>query len=220
MTGQVGHGCSSPARASGRQRVLVELDHAGRALPVGHAEAVGAGVAAADDHHVLAGGVDRGAVLQPGRPPGWPATRCSIARCTPRSVAARGLGVSRPASAPQASSTASKRSRRSSAVTSTPTSTPVAKTTPSAAIWASRRVDVPLLHLEVGDAVAEQPADPVVALVDGDRVPGPGQLLGGGQAGRAGADHGDPLAGRRRRRLRAARTRGRTRGWRSPPRPA
>ncbi|GAA3068218.1 hypothetical protein GCM10020000_60740 [Streptomyces olivoverticillatus] len=43
-------------------------------------------------------------------------------------------------------------------------------------------VDVPLLHLELGDAVAQQPADAVGALVDGDGVPGPGQLLGGGEA--------------------------------------
>ena len=39
-----------------------------------------------------------------------------------------------------------------------------------------------LLHLELGDAVAQQPADLVVALVDGDGVAGPGELLGGGQA--------------------------------------
>ena len=38
-------------------------------------------------------------------------------------------------------------------------------------------VEVPLLHLEVGDAVAEQAADPVGALEDGDRVPGAGELL-------------------------------------------
>ena len=46
-------------------------------------------------------------------------------------------------------------------------------------------VEVPLLHLEVGDAVAEQAADPVGALEDGDRVPGAGELLGAGQPGRA-----------------------------------
>ena len=56
-------------------------------------------------------------------------------------------------------------------------------------------VDVVLLHLEVGDAVAEQAADPVVALEDDDVVPGAGELLGDGQAGGAGADHGDLLAG-------------------------
>jgi hypothetical protein len=56
-------------------------------------------------------------------------------------------------------------------------------------------VDVPLLHLELGDAVAEEASDAVRALVDGDGVAGPGQLLGGGQARGARADHRDGLAG-------------------------
>ena len=59
-----------------------------------------------------------------------------------------------------------------------------------------------LLHLELGDAVAQQPAGLVGALVDRDRVPGAGQLLGGGETGRAGADDGDGLAGQALRRLR------------------
>ena len=46
-------------------------------------------------------------------------------------------------------------------------------------------VEVPLLHLELGDAVAEQPADAVGPLEHDDAVAGPGELLGGGQAGRA-----------------------------------
>ena len=63
-------------------------------------------------------------------------------------------------------------------------------------------VEVALLHLEVGDAVAEQAADPVVALEDGDGVPGPGELLGGGQPGRARADDRHRLAGLHLGRLR------------------
>ena len=62
-------------------------------------------------------------------------------------------------------------------------------------------VEHPLLHLELGDAVAEQPADPVVALEDGHGVAGAVQLLGGGEAGRAGADDGDRLPVRDDRRL-------------------
>ncbi len=61
-------------------------------------------------------------------------------------------------------------------------------------------VDVMFLQLEVGDAVAEQSADPVAALVQRDPVPSPGQLLRGGHAGRARADHGNRTAGRRARR--------------------
>ena len=67
--------------------------------------------------------------------------------------------------------------------------------TPSASICVEPAVEPPLLHLEVGDAVAEQAADPVGALEDGDVMPGPGELLRGGQPGRAGADDGDLLAG-------------------------
>ena len=74
---------------------------------------------------------------------------------------------------------------------------------PSACHLLDAPVEVALLHLELGDAVAEQPADAVGALVDDDLVAGPGELLGGGEAGGPGADDGDPLArdlGRRHRR--------------------
>ena len=63
-------------------------------------------------------------------------------------------------------------------------------------------LDDPLLDLEVRHAEADQPAAGLVALVDRDRVPRAAQLLRGGQARRAGADHGDRAAGLDRRRLR------------------
>ena len=50
-----------------------------------------------------------------------------------------------------------------------------------------------LLELEIGDAVDEQPADPVVAVVDGDRVALAAELLGGGKACRTGPDDADRL---------------------------
>ena len=46
-------------------------------------------------------------------------------------------------------------------------------------------VDDALLHLEVGDAVAHQAAGLGVFLVDVDVMPGAGELLRAGQAGRA-----------------------------------
>ena len=64
-------------------------------------------------------------------------------------------------------------------------------------------LEVALLHLELGDAVAQQAADPVGALEHDDVVTGARELLGGGEPGRSGADHGDPLAGLDRRDLRA-----------------
>ncbi len=63
-------------------------------------------------------------------------------------------------------------------------------------------VDVFLLHLEVGDAVAQEATGAGLALVDMDIMAGAGELLGGGKAGRAGADDGDLLAGLVRRDLR------------------
>ncbi len=52
-------------------------------------------------------------------------------------------------------------------------------------------VDHPLLELCVRDAEAHQAAGRLVALVDGDLVADLVELLGGGETGRAGADHGD-----------------------------
>src|SRR5690606_32035540 len=63
-------------------------------------------------------------------------------------------------------------------------------------------VQPPLLHLELGDAVAQQSTDAVRALVDHHAVPGPGQLLGSGQSGRPGTDDGDLLPGPGLRQLR------------------
>ena len=52
-----------------------------------------------------------------------------------------------------------------------------------------------LFHLELGDAVAQQPADAVGPFEHGHVVAGAGQLLGDSQTGRAGADDGDGFAG-------------------------
>jgi hypothetical protein len=49
-------------------------------------------------------------------------------------------------------------------------------------------VDQALFHLEVGNAVAQQAADAVALLEHRHLVAGARQLLGGGQAGGAGAD--------------------------------
>src|SRR6185369_3655801 len=56
-------------------------------------------------------------------------------------------------------------------------------------------VDQVLLHLEVGNAVAQQSADAVVALEERHVVAGARELLRARHAGGPGADHGDLLAG-------------------------
>ena len=55
-------------------------------------------------------------------------------------------------------------------------------------------LDHVLFELEIRDAVDQQAADPVVAVVDGHLVALAAQLLGGRQAGRTGADDADRLA--------------------------
>jgi hypothetical protein len=52
-------------------------------------------------------------------------------------------------------------------------------------------VEPALLHLELGDAVAQQPAEPVGPFVNDHVVADPGELLGGGDPGPTGADDGD-----------------------------
>ena len=56
-------------------------------------------------------------------------------------------------------------------------------------------VDVALLHLEFGDAVAQQTADAVGPFEHRDVMAGAGQLLGRGQPGWTGSDDGDGLPG-------------------------
>ncbi len=63
-------------------------------------------------------------------------------------------------------------------------------------------IEEPLLHLELGDAVAQQPADAIGPFEHDDVMAGTGQLLCGGEAGRARADHRDLLTGLHRRRHR------------------
>jgi hypothetical protein len=66
----------------------------------------------------------------------------------------------------------------------------------------SPRLDQVLFHLEVGNAVAEQPADPVRLLEHRHGVPGARQLLGAGEPRRSRADHRDALTGAMQRRTR------------------
>ena len=62
-------------------------------------------------------------------------------------------------------------------------------------------LEVALLHLELGDPVAQQAADPVGALEHDHVVTRARELLGGGETGRSRADHRNPLARLDRREL-------------------
>ena len=161
IIGQFGH--ASCGRSFGRLGQQLELVHRVAPWRFDVPRQSRAGVAAAEDDDVLAGGqelaVDRVAGDRP----------CSAAAGTPSrsgrpELAARDRQVARPAWRRSTSTTASNSRRSSSPVTSTPTLTLVRNVTPSAAICSMRRSIEPLLHLEVGDAVAQQAADAVVAL--------------------------------------------------------
>ena len=187
-----------------RLRQDLELRHRGGALAVRGADAVGAGVAAADHHDVLALGADRAAGAASGS--ASPATRLfcwvrkSIAKWMPCS-SRPGTGRSRGASAPPVSTTASNSASSSRPGVSSPISMPV-ETHSLRRHLRDAAVDQGLLHLEVGNAVAQQAADAVAA----SRTPSPR-----GRRGRAaGRRPGRP--GRSPRRPRACRSvRGRLR---------
>src|SRR3546814_13986518 len=51
-----------------------------------------------------------------------------------------------------------------------------------------------LFHLEIGNAIAKQPAQAVVLLKHRHSMTGAGELLGAGKPRRTGTDDGNPLA--------------------------
>src|SRR6185369_9172363 len=179
----------------GGARVVVELGHADRALPVRGAEAVGGGVTAADDDDPLAGRVDGRSRQVAGPDP--VGQRQVVHRLVDAGESAAGHlevpGVQRSSGEHDGVDSGAQLDDVESAL--------------AADVYAGAQlgalggqlgeplVDEVLGHLEVGDAVAQQTAEPVRTLVDHDVVAGAGQLLGARESGGAGADDRDPLAG-------------------------
>ena len=106
-----------------------------------------------------------------------------------------GIWRSRGAVAPPHSTVASKPRRSAETGRSTPISTPGRKMTPSCAMMREAAIEQPLLHLELGNPVPQQPADAIGALEHRHLMPGLVQLIGGRQPGRARADDRDAPAG-------------------------
>ncbi len=183
-----------------RQRVDVQLRHGRGTLPDGRAQAVRPGVAAADDDDVLPGGRQRGRLqIARAHPVGKRKVLHSLVN--PRQLPPR-HGQFAPRGRPRGEhhgvvsgpkligpDVPSDRRRRT-------------ELGPLGQHLLQPPLKMVLLHLELGDAVAHQPARPVGPLVHGDRVPGPGQLLGRGQPGGPRTDHRDRLAGQPLRRPR------------------
>ncbi len=166
-------------------------------LPVRGSQTVGAGVAAADDDHILALRADRGlgqiTFLHPVRP----------AQILHRRVHP-GQGAARHSQLAAIRSAAGEHDRvRSGPQLLDPEIDPDLHPNPEGRALGSQLIEAPvkpaLLHPEFRDAVAQQAADPIGPLVDHHVVTGPGELLGGGQPRRTGADHGDHAPGPGRR---------------------
>ena len=188
-----------------RLRADVELGDADRALAEGGADAVGSGVATADHDDMLAAGHDR--LRRPGDRLDVLAADALVLLHEIRhrvmhavEVVARNAGVAR-------------RFRAAAIEHGIMFGEQLGNRLVDADIDAAMEgdalalhlldaaVDVVLLHLEVRDAVAHQPAGLALALIDMDIVAGAAKLLRGGHAGRAGADDCDALAGLRLRRM-------------------
>ncbi len=183
----------------GRAGKNLELDDAPGALANGRADAVRAGVAAADDHDVAPFGRDsRLAAAQEGLGAGGQVLHGEVdaGQLPPRDgQVARDGGAHR-----QDHRVEVGHELRGLDVTAHghpgPEGYPLSFQELDAAL------DDALVQLHVGDAVRQQPADAVVALEDRDLVAGAVELGRDRQAGWAAADHGDLEAGAGHGRLR------------------
>ena len=203
MFGHSGHGllaarCRAAATAA-------RADERARALAMRRAEAIGAGVAAADDDHVLVFRGDGPGIVQPGTSSPsqrrFDSVRYSIAKWMPFELAAGHRQIARRRGA----------AREHDRVVVAPqlvdrhVDADVAAGLELDAFVAHQRqaaVEKPLLHLECGNPVPQQAADAVRALEHRDEVARPVQLIGRGEAGRPGSDDRDALAGADDRRTR------------------
>ena len=171
----------------------LELCHRCRSLAVRGAEAVGAGVAAADDHHVLAGGGDAGL-----------AEVAFLHLVGDRQVFHRLIDALQLAAGHGQIAPGGRAAREHHGVVGGAKHFDVDVVTDDgvgAKLGAfglhlfDAAFDVLFFHLEFGDSVPQQPADAVGALKHHHVVAGAGQLLCGGEARRARADHCDAVAG-------------------------
>ena len=183
ISGQVGHGLTPASRSSGGRGMISNwwIDAAPWrwAVPRQSAPVSPPPMMTTCLPSAVIWPLDQVALLHPvGRAAGTPSPG-GCRRARGRGWAGRATGWRRRPARP-------RRSRSSSStVTSTPDVDAGAELGALGPHLVEAPVEVALLHLELGDAVAQQPADAVGPLEDDDVVAGPGQLLGGGQARRA-----------------------------------
>ena len=182
MLGQSGQGLLAGVALVWRPGQDLELGDGARALAVDRAQAVGAGVAAADDDDVLAFGRDEVAIRDAVALAAPVLEREVVhGEVDPPKLAPGDLEVPRPlrssgqddgvevlAERLDGQCLAHVHARREG--------------DPRRFHQREAAVENALLHLELGDAVAEEPADTVGLLEHRHRVPGAVELLGGGEA--------------------------------------
>jgi hypothetical protein len=182
-----------------RHRHQFELVHRPRSLAVGGAQAVGAGVTAADDHHVLVPGADEGVVGD---------RVALVAPVLQRQVLHREMDAGKFASRHrQVARLSGARGEQDCIVVALQAGHRHVDTDVDAGAeddaFGRQQLDAALeetlLHLEFGNAVAQQAADAIGLLEHRHGMPGAIQLVGGGEARRAGPDDRDLLPGTRRR---------------------
>ena len=202
MFGHSGHGLPG-ARVSGGRGKQLELVDRRAALPVHRAEAVGAGVAPADDHHVLAPGVDEPVV-------GDVVTLAALVLQREelhREVDARELAAGNRKITGDACATGEDdRVVLALQLAHRHAAPDIRVGTEGHTFLLHQRepaVEDAFLHLELGDAIAEETADAIRALEHRHHVTRAVELVGGGEARGAGAHDGDLLARPLLRRLRA-----------------
>ena len=179
--------------------MVVQLRDRRRPVPVCGAETVRAGVAAADDHHVLVPCRDRRRSVAFAFPVGG--DQVVHREVDPVEAASLDRGVVTRAQRPD-------REDHRVEVGAQPIDRQVdadlagGHETGSFALHLPHTaVDRRLVHLERGDAVAQQAAEPIVAFEHRDGVTGTGELLGRGQSRRPRADDGHRVTGSARRLL-------------------
>ena len=197
--GQSGHGVRSSGRSTGGSpsSSICVTDAAPSRCAL--ADAVGAGVAAADHDHVLAGRGERGRAGAGDR--AVPVVEVLHREVHAVELAARHRQVARHARARREHDGVVALEQLGRLDVDADVDA-VAELDALLGELAEAPLDDGLLDLEVGDAETEKPAARLVALEHGDGVPRAVQLLRGGETRRAGADDGDAPARALARRLR------------------
>ena len=171
----------------------MEVVHLARAVAVGGPQAVRTGVAAAENDHVASGGADGIRHPVPGHQPVL-ASQVLHGEVHALQIPPGNRKVSRRQRPDREDDRVEAPCERVEIEVLTDVDAGF-KLDPFGAHLIETAVQPLLLHLEVGDAVAQQASRPVVPLEHGHRVTDPRELLGGGESGRSRSHHRHRVSG-------------------------